>query len=445
MRTLLLIALILISFLHTRAQSPHEVLLVVNALNADALAVAEHYQKLRHIPAAQVLRIDYPEKKDPITQSIFCASWKDFQKGILAPIQDRMTSAPPARPPVAIVLSPGFPTMIHNPRGIGVSVTAALQTGGWLPTGKQIKTGSFPSPWFAGPDRSGKHRRPSASIPFPSSTNAVAPVMMLGVLHEDMNRECMIQQLTESAKADFSFPREPILFITNNTVRSTCRAWQFQPAAERLRLLGMDARILGGSSPLPEKAWGMMSGIMNVPPAWGTRVRPGGYYDHLTSFAATFHFQSQTKVTFWLENGASASSGTVQEPFAIWTKFAHARLYEHLRMGCTMLEAITLSTASPMQSLPIGDPLACPWGSPLPFSLLQNNGPVTVHPTRTHVRYTVYQEGEFLSEQPPPWSLSPPKEGQDTLIQVYARSTERVTKRGYQELKLPGTSKTQIP
>jgi hypothetical protein len=88
---------------------------------------------------------------------------------------------------------------------------------------------------------------------------------------------------------------------------------------------------------------------------------PGAIAEHLTSFGAVFDNNSQTKITEWIRAGATASAGTVTEPYANWVKFPHARVFAHQVAGCTTLESLTQAIRCPLQILLLGDPLASPW------------------------------------------------------------------------------------
>jgi len=96
-----------------------------------------------------------------------------------------------------------------------------------------------------------------------------------------------------------------------------------------------------------------------------SRLVPGAFAEHLTSFAATFDTPGQTKLTEWIDAGAAGSVGTVTEPYSLWTKFPMAVVFERYLAGNTLLEALSQSIASPYQSLIVGDPLCRPWGKEL--------------------------------------------------------------------------------
>ena len=64
----------------------------------------------------------------------------------------------------------------------------------------------------------------------------------------------------------------------------------------------------------------------------------------------------------WLQQGATASYGTVSEPCAYPGKFpSPATFLDHYLRGDTLLEAYWKSVAMPGQGLFIGEPLARPF------------------------------------------------------------------------------------
>jgi hypothetical protein len=91
--------------------------------------------------------------------------------------------------------------------------------------------------------------------------------------------------------------------------------------------------------------------------------------EHLTSAAAVFHSDNQTKLTAWIRAGATASCGSVTEPYAIWEKFPTAHFYYHYASGSTMIESFYQSIKSPLQILLVGEPLAAPWAPRIKLQL----------------------------------------------------------------------------
>jgi hypothetical protein len=105
-----------------------------------------------------------------------------------------------------------------------------------------------------------------------------------------------------------------------------------------------------------------MMGKANVDPALVGKFMPGCMAEHLTSFAAKFDIESQTKLSRWIAEGATASAGAVCEPMSNWRKFPHARFFNHYSYGCTMIESFYQSIRWPLQIMMAGEPLAAPWG-----------------------------------------------------------------------------------
>jgi len=63
----------------------------------------------------------------------------------------------------------------------------------------------------------------------------------------------------------------------------------------------------------------------------------------------------------WIAQGATATSGTVCEPYTNPVKIPNAYVFLHQQKGLTMIESIYLSLRYPLQQLIIGEPLANPY------------------------------------------------------------------------------------
>jgi len=74
-----------------------------------------------------------------------------------------------------------------------------------------------------------------------------------------------------------------------------------------------------------------------------------------------FEGASQTPLTEFVRHGATASAGTVTEPYAIQAKFPDPFIHVHYAHGCTLAEAFYQSVRGPYQLLIVGDPLCRPW------------------------------------------------------------------------------------
>jgi len=172
--------------------------------------------------------------------------------------------------------------------------------------------------------------------------------------------------LRRSAAVDGTQPRGTFYFMVNSDVRSTTRKWGFASAAARLKEMGHQAELVEGVLPKDRKdIVGLMAGSANFNFAQsGGRILPGAICEHLTSFGGQLSDGSgQTLCTEFLQHGASGTSGTVTEPYALQTKFPSPFIHVHYARGCSLAEAFYQSVQGPYQLIILGDPLCQPWAS----------------------------------------------------------------------------------
>jgi uncharacterized protein (TIGR03790 family) len=107
-----------------------------------------------------------------------------------------------------------------------------------------------------------------------------------------------------------------------------------------------------------------LTGLERVPLLASNRYLPGAVADHLTSAGGVFpNGAGQMPITEWLQGGATASYGTVEEPCNFTEKFPRASvLVKRYAAGETLIEAYWKSVQWPGQGLFVGEPLARPWG-----------------------------------------------------------------------------------
>jgi uncharacterized protein (TIGR03790 family) len=107
-----------------------------------------------------------------------------------------------------------------------------------------------------------------------------------------------------------------------------------------------------------------LTGLFAVPQITSNRYLPGAVADHLTSTGGYLpDGNGQMPITDWLNAGATASYGTVEEPCNFSEKFPRATvLVSRYIKGETLIEAYWKSVAWPGQGLFVGEPLARPWG-----------------------------------------------------------------------------------
>lgn len=371
MNRLLFILLFLASA--ARALCPHEVLVIANDDSLDSVLVAKTFLRLRDIPEANLVRLSIPEEVYKGGRGI---SPKEFTTLIWNPVQKALDERGLRRHILVWAYSTDIP--FHVKTHPEISTTGLTFLRNRLPAdlvealGHPVdgKTKSDPnlsmyvSPLFAGPND--KAAPQPASKTFEHLHSALLndmpiPAMYLGWTEPRGNTvDEILDCLKRGRASDGTRPSGPVVFSTNEDIRSTSRSWEYPGVCSALPLLGVHAE----STPVFPKeglVCGFMTGMANLP-ASGMQFLPGAYADHFTSCAALFHGSSQTKLSEWIRRGATASSGAVTEPYAYWQKFPGAALFLHQARGCTMVEAIYQSVRCPLQLLPVGDPLARPWG-----------------------------------------------------------------------------------
>ena len=182
----------------------------------------------------------------------------------------------------------------------------------------------------------------------------------------------VLASLARSATADGTSPTGSIYFPQNGDVRSTTRAWAFNAAANTLKQLGLNAVVENGILPVKRAdVAGAMIGTAGFDwNASGSTVLPGAIIEHLTSFGAVLSERSdQTPCTDFIRAGASGTSGTVTEPYALQQKFPTAFMHVMYCRGWTLAESYYQSLFGPYQLLVIGDPLCKPWAKSAKLSL----------------------------------------------------------------------------
>ncbi|MEE8106027.1 MAG: hypothetical protein V3T86_10880 [Planctomycetota bacterium] len=175
--------------------------------------------------------------------------------------------------------------------------------------------------------------------------------------------------LRRSVAADGTEPEGRVYFALNNDVRTRARERGYVPAAKGLEALGRDSVVMRDKDPgrgiLPSgknDVFGVMAGIGAFD--WSrtkSTLVPGAICETLSSFGAAFQDKRDTKLSEWIRAGASGTSGTVAEGFAVGPKFPHPYMHVHYAEGCSFAEAMYQSVSGPYQLLVVGDALARPF------------------------------------------------------------------------------------
>ena len=392
---------------------PENVLLVVNSGSADSMTVANHYIRLRQIPAQNVLYLPAAGDKEKIGAEV--TDVDTFRRQILLPVLRAVQSRAATRRIDYVIYSAGFPWQINlkadvdrflKAQASGDEKTAPDDQADKEPPSairewpKQLRpfgslngltylwqrviTGN-PAAYmglhanqymrrmipeqedarsigFQSGHRFGEH---GELVDGPGSSYMLSTV--LGVTAGRGNTvEEILNYLDRNATADGTHPEGTVYFMKNRNVRSTTREPAFEAAVKQLEALGVAAEILSGILPADkDDVQGAMVGSADFDwKASASTIRPGAICEHLTSNGGVMYAgASQTTFAEFLRYGAAGASGTVAEPYAIQAKFPLALIHVHYARGCTLGEAFYQSVYGPYQLMIVGDPLCRPWAN----------------------------------------------------------------------------------
>ena len=342
------------------ALGPHELLVLANANSTSSVTVARDYVRLRQVPDVNLVLLDVPRAASVAPYEI---STNAFTTMIWEPAQRAIRERGLGDHILAWAYSIDMPVRVKTDPL--VSITGLTFVRNRLPPKDAIVGGLYASALFGGPESPATQGFPSQSLDNMRAwlgSDMPIPAMLLGFDGEHGNTRAEIEAcLRRGRDSDGTAPDGTVYLITNSDVRTQCRLWQFPGVVRELRALGVAATITNalpaGGAPIA----GVLHGLADLDLTGARTFAPGCMAEHLTSFGAVFDGGGQTKLTAWIRAGATASAGTVTEPFAIWSKFPHARYFVHAAAGCTVMESFYQSVKCPLQLLPVGEPLAAPW------------------------------------------------------------------------------------
>ncbi|RJR12640.1 hypothetical protein C4588_01760 [Candidatus Parcubacteria bacterium] len=340
---------------------PHEVLVLANNRSVDSIEVAKAYSRLRFVPEENIIRLDLPWGGGAVPLSI---THEEFTLNIWQPVAKIIENRGIGDHILAWAYSVDFPTTIKfNP---DVSIQGLTFLRNRMPEHDKLAKGLYVSPLFAGPDNIKGNSMSSQTLDAYKAwlgADMPLPSMMLGFTGERGNtKEEVLKSLHNAAGSDETKPQGMVYFVTTEDIRSKCREWQYARVVAELNAHNVSAVVTNVFPDSGRQLIGLMCGTASIDvSATGANFLPGSMAEHLTSAAGMFNSGGQTKLTEWIKAGASASCGTITEPFCIWMKFPNARFFVHYAAGCTMIESFWQSIRCPLQILIVGDPLASPW------------------------------------------------------------------------------------
>ena len=387
------------------ALGPHQLVLLVNQQSRDSMTLANLYAQLRGIPPEHIIYLDPPAES---VAPPYAIRLEPFEKSILQPVTAAIRQR--GLPPIyAWIYSAGFPTKVITGSTDDLSIHGATFLRGIVPGAVAVKQGTYVSPLFAGPEMPAGTVNPAQT--FDVSLRGMAdplpiPAMSLGFVGPGGNTlDEVSRSLMRGAMSDGTMPKGTIYFVKRDEIRSKSRDWQYEPIQKILT--EMKIACVVGTNELAGKTdiLGVQCGRAHVDPLGYGRYVPGAMAEHLTSCGAIFDDDSQSHCTKWISAGATASAGTVTEPYAIWSKFPASTFYVYYAQGCTVMESFYQSVRAPLQLFMIGDPLAGPWRKTFGVTLVAlKDDPQTgsaeffgqlmpVPPPNAGIRYSTFLDG----------------------------------------------------
>ncbi|MFN3304429.1 MAG: TIGR03790 family protein [Roseateles sp.] len=351
--------------------------LAVIVAEGDALseAVGAAYVAARGIPAANVIRVRVDTTRPSLSAAEFALLKSDIDTKLAA-------AAPGVQ---ATLLTWAAPTRVTGACTMGITSAMALgydtrYCNPSLATSTCLATA-------ASPLYDSETRRPQADL-------QLRPSMLLGATTL-ASAQALIAR---GVAADATRPAGDGWLVRTTDADRSVRWTDFAalPAAwgSALRLNYVDnsqgpasANGLSGKSDLLF----YLTGLASVPNLATLQFRPGALADTLTSSGGVLPTGAgQMPITAWLDAGATASYGAVEEPCNYQEKFSRASvLIDHYWRGATAIEAYWKSVQWPGQGLFVGEPLAQPFRDTPSFAIEGGEYRIKTRSLRPGSRYAL--------------------------------------------------------
>jgi len=362
------------------------VAVVVNGDSADSVTVAAEYAKLRDIPTSNIVTLHNLSATEEMDVD-------HFRDEILKPVLESLRTRGVISHVTCITYSvaipyainvgadmqgrkfPKFATPVASINGLTYLCDLVLKKD---PNYLRLDTNL--NAQISDPSYSPDPKRPHPHYLYST---------VLGVTAGRGNTlEEVLRSIRRSAAADFTAPKGVIYFERNGDVRSRTREWGFESAVQELDRHGVQGVVEQGALPTghPDVA-GTMMGTQDF--KWATSsssILPGAICENLTSYGAIFRpGVGQTPCTDFIRFGASGTSGTVTEPYAIQQKFPTPFIQVQYAKGFTLVESFYQSVSGPYQLLIIGDPLCRPWAKMVKLEVRKT---ITGQPIRGNLQFS---------------------------------------------------------
>jgi uncharacterized protein (TIGR03790 family) len=315
------------AIVHAEGLTAEQLGVVYNQENPASARIAEYYVARRRVPAVNVVGLSIPDRS-VITRGDLAGLRTSLLERLPAMVQSLLLvwSRPYAVECMSITtaVAAGYQPAYCEPGCGRTTLSPLFDSQGWIP----------------------------------ADTVGWLPAMLLPSDDESLARAVV----DRGVRADGSRPPGTVYLVRTQDPARNVRAAGYRDVEA---LVGARVEVLEESTPvhgaLPD-AIAYFTGIERVEELHAIGFRPGAAADHLTSTGGALESTGQMPAVRWLQQGATASYGTVSEPCNHVGKFPSPAVFlDHYLRGETLLESYWKSVAMPGQGLFIGEPLARPY------------------------------------------------------------------------------------
>ncbi|HEY8876462.1 MAG TPA: TIGR03790 family protein [Roseateles sp.] len=353
--------------------------LAVIVADGDALseAVGAAYVAARGVPAANLIRVKVDTARDTITAADFALLKSDIDARLPAGVQ-------------ATLLTWVAPSRVVGSCSMGI--TSAMALGFDARYCNPNPATNLCASTSASPLYDSEARRPQAEL-------QLRPSMLLGA----RNLAAAQALINRGIAADATQPTGEGWLVRTTDADRSVRWTDFNalPTAwsGALALNYVDNSVGPASANSLSGKSGVLfylTGLASVGNLSTLQFRPGALADSLTSTGGLLPSGGgQMPITAWLDAGATASYGTVEEPCNLQQKFSRASvLIDQYWRGATAIEAYWKAVQWPGQGLFVGEPLAQPFRDTPSFAIVAGEYQIKTRSLRPGARYSLqYLQG----------------------------------------------------
>jgi len=358
-------------------------LVVVNTNSADSVELGDYYAAAHGIPSHHICSIGINTNRTSLFPS-------EFQSLVRTPITNHIAAENLDGQIDFIVLCQEIPTRINNRQGLSASLFYGSRYSG--------TSGCDPPTSFT----TNAYYRAEQAFRFGDAWNATNGFISFHLIASDLPVAKLITDRGVAAQSSFP-PASINLYLYGDQLRGVREqlfanaqfAFTALPGLPASCLVPPRYELMSGETNLI----GYHDGFANVQATNFCNLRtnttwlPGAYADHLTSAGGMItnlaNATGQSTILDWMDIGATASYGTVEEPCNYLEKFPTPLMGFFYARGFTIGEAYSMAIKAPYQGLFAGDPLAAPFAAPpslsvtsqIPYQIVTGTVPVQVSAT----------------------------------------------------------------